>query len=90
VTLDVLRRAALVESQTAGEPVPSDAWNRDVATRALNEFLGLAGKYRSATSDGELMRFPSRFRWYSPFAAAGRGWMTPRADLKPVPKWGGR
>jgi hypothetical protein len=69
LTPESIRREATVESQSSGEPAPNEAWDRNGATRALDELFTLAGKYRSAKSFGGLMRFVSRFCFYAPFNA---------------------
>jgi hypothetical protein len=90
LTCESIRREATVESQSSGEPAPSEAWDRDAGTRALDELFTLAGKYRSAKSYGELMRFVSRFCFYAPFNAMLVHVQIPGATyVAPANRWGG-
>lgn len=47
----------------------AEAWDKDVARRALDELFSLAQQYKSSKSYLELLQFVSRFRFYSPFNA---------------------
>ena len=44
-------------------------WERDAAKRALDELFSLTQQYKSSQAYGDLLRFVTRFRSYSPFNA---------------------
>ena len=48
---------------------PSVDWDRDAASRALDELFSLTRQYKSSDAYRELMKFVTRFRYYSPFNA---------------------
>lgn len=48
---------------------PADAWDRDAAKRALDELFSLTCQYKSSAAYYSLLKFVSRFRFYSPFNA---------------------
>jgi hypothetical protein len=51
------------------ESSPAGVWQRDAAKRALDGLFSLASQYKSSREYFELIRFVSRFRFYSPFNA---------------------
>jgi hypothetical protein len=51
------------------QPSPAHAWDRDASRRALDELFTLARQYNSSGAYLELMRFVTRFHFYSPFNA---------------------
>jgi hypothetical protein len=53
----------------SGIDTPAADWDRDAATRALDELFQSARKYNSSSAFNELMQFIARFRSYSPFNA---------------------
>lgn len=57
------------EEPQADVPTPAVLWQRDFAKRALDELFSLTCQYRATTSFHDLMKFVSRFRFYSPFNA---------------------
>lgn len=48
---------------------PAEAWDRDVARRALDELFRLAGEYRTTEEYRKLLDFVGQFRFYSPYNA---------------------
>lgn len=48
---------------------PAAVWDRDMARRALDDLFSHARHYRSSKAYWELIRFVSRFHFYSPFNA---------------------
>lgn len=48
---------------------PADAWDRDASKRALDELFSLTCQYKSSAAFHSLLKFVSRFRFYSPFNA---------------------
>ena len=56
-------------STDVADILPSEAWGRDAARRALDELFTVAHKYNSSGSYLELMNFIGKFRSYSPFNA---------------------
>jgi hypothetical protein len=48
---------------------PAQMWDRDLATRSLDELFTLARKYNSSQAYHDLLKFIARFRFYSPFNA---------------------
>jgi hypothetical protein len=48
---------------------PAEQWNRDAARRALDELFSSARHYRTGASYQELLKFATRFRFYSPYNA---------------------
>lgn len=48
---------------------PADAWDRDTSKRALDELFSLTCQYKSSAAYHSLLKFVSRFRFYSPFNA---------------------
>lgn len=52
-----------------GELSPADVWRRDAARRALDDLFSCARQYKSSQSYLDLLKFVSRFRFYSPFNA---------------------
>lgn len=48
---------------------PAGTWDRDAAERALDELFAHTILYRSSKAYHDLLKFISRFRWYSPFNA---------------------
>lgn len=52
------------------EPTPAPVeWHRHTAARALDELFNLARQYKTSAAYYDLLRFISRFRFYSPFNA---------------------
>jgi len=48
---------------------PAEIWEKDAVKRALDELFSLTCQYKTSESFCELMKFVSRFRFYSPFNA---------------------
>ncbi len=57
------------ESSAAGPETPADIWEQDAAQRALDELFNLTCQYKTSKSFHDLMKFVTRFRFYSPFNA---------------------
>ena len=51
------------------DATPAGAWERDAATRALDELFSLTHQYKSSQAYRDLLQFVTRFRSYSPFNA---------------------
>lgn len=51
------------------ESSPAKEWEKDITRRALDELFSLARQFKSSESYLELLKFISRFRFYSPFNA---------------------
>ena len=52
-----------------GIDTPAQAWEKDLARRALDELFSLARQYKTSESFWGLANFMRRFRMYSPFNA---------------------
>jgi hypothetical protein len=69
----------------------AEAWDRDVARRALDELFSLAGEYKSTTEYRALLDFVGRFRFYSPYNAMLIHVQMPNAQyVAPPHRWLGQ
>jgi hypothetical protein len=69
-------------------PDAADAWDRDLARRALDELFVLAQQYRSTKDYRALLAFIVRFRSYSPFnAMLVRAQMQGARYVAPASRW---
>jgi hypothetical protein len=57
------------DEQQDSQISPAQAWDREAATRALDELFSLTAHYGSSKAYHELLRFVGQFRFYSPFNA---------------------
>lgn len=51
------------------DATPAGAWERDAATRTLDELFSLTNQYKTSKAYRNLLQFVTRFRSYSPFNA---------------------
>jgi len=67
---------------------PAEEWSEDAAKHALDELFNATYAYRSSKEYMELMRFVSRFRFYSPYNAMLIGLQRPGARfVAPPTRW---
>ena len=48
---------------------PAEVWEQDTAKRALDELFNLTHRYRDSQAFFDVMKFVTRFRFYSPYSA---------------------
>jgi len=64
------RQMNLFEETDWSDPrTPAEQWDKDAAKRSLDELFSMARQYRSSGSFSNLLKFVSRFHFYSPFNA---------------------
>ncbi len=54
------------EGKEDNQKTPAETWEENTDKRALDELFKLTYSYKSSKSYYELMKFVSRFRFYSP------------------------
>lgn len=62
-------REKLDQVTVMDEDSPAALFDKDASRRSLDELFTLTSQYRSAKRFGELLRFITKFRYYSPFNA---------------------